>query len=238
MLKFFTINTDAELVCFLIALICLIKDKAIVWRCMIWFLALTISVEMVGIYLKKPYLDYVKKLENAQKLHIHLNIDPVHSNIWIYNILLVFQAVFISLMFQDLLKKHTNSKPMIVTGLVVLCVLYVYEVAVHGVFEKHNITTITMSVMFIIYSLYCYFCLLKEEAYHNLSIFAPFWLVTGILFFYFGRIASLLFFQILETYDPKVVITYPIYSILIIILYSCWSYSFLCRRWLMKRSEI
>jgi len=235
MLKFLTINTGAEMVCFTIALICLIKDRLVAWRRMILFLALTISAEMLGIDLKKPYLDYLKKLGEVQKLHLHFNIISVHSNIWVYNILLVFQASFISLMFLRLLKTYKSSKPLIIWGLAILGLLYTFEVTSHGVFEKHNVTTITMSIMFIIYSFYYFYCLQKDDACHDLKSYAPFWWVTGVLFFYFGRIASIIFFQILATYDPKFVVTVPIYNVLNIILYSCWSYSFICRKWEAKK---
>lgn len=212
-----SVNTNIETAGFIIALICLVNDKNWFWRGMLLYLLITCVTELAGLHIKKLYL--------ADTAH-------VHPNIWIYNILLVFQAMFISLMFQHLLSRYINSKLIIFGGLALLGTLYIYELLDHGVFVKHNLTTTTMSVLFIIYSLYYFYHLLKDDLYLSLWYDASFWWVAGILFFYFGSIASVLFFKILEEASIHVRTTYPIYRILIIMLYSCWSYSFICRKWL------
>src|ERR1700748_408522 len=198
-----SLNTDIEIACFIIAFICLIKDKNLAWRSMILYLFITCITELLGIHIKKLYL--------ADTIH-------VHPNIWIYNILLIFQAGFVSLMFYHLLKKYINSKPIVIGGLTLLIILYTYEVFEHGVFVKHNLTTTIMSILFVIYSLYYFYHLLNDVVYVNLMYSAAFWWVTGVLFFYFGSIASVLFFEILIKINPHIRTTYPIYRILIIIL--------------------
>lgn len=212
-----SVNTNIETVGFIIALVCLINDKNWFWRGMVLYLFITCLTEFIGLHIKKLYL--------ADTAH-------VHPNIWIYNILLIFQASFIGLMFQHLLSKYINSKPIVLGGLTLLALLYIYEVFDHGVFVKHNLTTTTMSVLFIIYSLYYFYLVLKDDRYLSFWHDASFWWVAGMLFFYFGSIVSVLFFQILETMSLQVKTTYPIYRILIIMLYSCWSYAFICRKWL------
>jgi len=187
---------------------------------------------MVGINIKHRYineLDYIKS-------HPWFKAT-VHPNVWIYNILLVFQIVFISLIFNDLFKKHVNSKPIIVGGLIILGVFYLVDFISHGPFIKHNITTIAASVIFILYSLYYFYLLIKSDFYVDLWIYSGFWWAAGTLVFYFGNIASLVFFEILEKLNPHFEVTVPIYKILNIILYSCWSYSFICRKWLTTRSK-
>ncbi len=223
MLKYFTVNTTAELLCFLVACICLIKDKNRVWRSMIIFLLLTCISEMTGIYIKKLYL-----------------ADPVNTlpNVWVYNILLIFQAGFISAMFASILKKYVNAVPLILTGLAFLLLLYLYEIISHGIFKKNTITTVVMSVMFIIYSFYYFYCLLKDEKYVDLKYSPDFWWVAGVLFFYFGAITLNLFYETLRDIiiTPKPDLRY-IFYVLNVLFYGCMSYSFICKKWSAKTSE-
>jgi hypothetical protein len=223
MIKFFTLNTTIEAICLVIAILCLRKDSNLIWRGMILFLFITCITEMIAIPIK-----------------IHYKTDPVHihPNIWLYNVLLIFQAGFISLMFQRLLSKYSNCDRIIGGGVILLIILYIYEISAHGIFVYNNITNTIMSVQFVIYCYYYYYCLLKDDAYVNLAFSADFWWVAGALFFYFGRTACNIFFDILSLLKPDIVITYPIYKILNVILYTYWSYSFICRKWLISTSKI
>ncbi|HTD99131.1 MAG TPA: hypothetical protein VK668_07570 [Mucilaginibacter sp.] len=224
MLNYFTLNTIVEIICFVVALICLVKDKSLAWRSMVLFLFITCVAELMGIHVKRLYL--------ADRAH-------VHPNLWLYNILLIFQAGFISLVFYHLLNKYSNSKPLILSGLALLAVIYIYEIVAHGIFKFNNLTNTVMSVMFVFYSLYYYYHLLKHDAYVNLKYEPAFWWIAGTLFFYFGITACNLFFDKLSTIviTPKHYLTYYIYNTLNIILYGCWSYSFICRKWLTRISE-
>nr|MBB6139584.1 magnesium-transporting ATPase (P-type) [Mucilaginibacter sp. X5P1] len=219
MLQYFTLYTVTETTCFIIALIFLIKDPDLTWRILILFLLITSLVEigtvpMIKIYNKNPI--------------------PQNSDAWVYNILLIFQMGFCTLMFEHLLHKYINSRPAILTGLAVFFIVYMYEMFSlnpHGIYDYNSITETLMSVLFILYSLFFYYLLLKDESYIILKHSAAFWWVTGTLFFYFGSIACTLFYEILksEPKSNKVYLSY-ISDILIVILYSCWSYSFICKK--------
>ena len=217
MLKYLTINTSAEWICFIVACICLIRDKSPVWRGMILFLLITGLSETLGICIKGQYL-----------------ADPenVRPNVWVYNILLIFQAGFISAMFASLLKVHIKSGPVILIGLALLSILYINEQVEHGIFKKHAITTIVMSVLFIVYSYYYFYLLLRDERNINLTYYPGFWWVAGILFFYFGSIITNLYYEKIRDFvaSPKPYLRY-IYNVLNVLLYACWSYSFILRRW-------
>jgi len=223
MLRYFTLNTTVETLSFVIAFVCLARDASPVWRRMILFLFITCVTEMLGIHIKRLYL--------ADRVH-------VHPNVWLYNILLIFQAGFISSMFLLILNKYTNGKLIIISGLALLGVLYVFELLSHGIFAYNNITNTLMSVLFVLYSYYYYYCLLKNDKYVNLTFSPDFWWIAGALLFYFGRTACNVFFDILSLLKPDIVITYPIYKVLNIILYSYWSYSFMCRKWLISTSKV
>jgi hypothetical protein len=216
MLNYFTISTVAELLCFLTGILCLIKDKSYVWRCMVIYLFLTCAAELTGIYISGP-----KRSVN---------------NNWVYNIFLVFEAGFTNLMFAYLLGKYINSKPIIIIGLAIVATLYVFEL--HDNYVHHiliyNINTYkVLSILFVIYSLYYYYLLLKDKNYVRLRYSPEFWWVAGTLLFYFTNTACNIFYKPLSTVLVwnGIHLTRYIISALNILLYGCWSYSFICRKW-------
>ena len=95
MLSYFTTNTIAESICFLIALLSLYNIKSPVWKAMVLFLFIICLTEFLGIYFKKIYLQNPK-----------VNLP----NIWLYNILLIFQTGFISYMLYTLLSRYGDFK--------------------------------------------------------------------------------------------------------------------------------
>jgi len=236
MLKYLTINTDAEIICLIIALICVRNDKSIAWRSMTLFMFITCVAELLGVYFRSLYL---KDMAHA------------HPNGWVYNILIIFQAMYINLMFCHILNSYTNSKPLIICGVALLFVLYTYDLINHysseyrghsdyGIYKYNNLTNTVMSVLFVIYSFYYYYYLIKDKFYENLQTSASFWWVTGILFFYFGSTACNLFYNKLHgiVISPKHYLTYYIYNALNVILYGCWSYSLICRKWISTISKV
>jgi hypothetical protein len=205
-----------EIACFIIAFICLIKDNNWAWRSMIVFLLLTCIAEIGGKMLKQA--------------HQH--------NSWLYNVFLIFEASFTSILFGNIFSKYINSKPLILSGLALLAILYIYDLFKHGFFVFNDLTATVMSVIFVLYSFYYYFLLIKDDQYINLKCSAPFWWVAGALFFYFGSTAVNVFFSFL--YNVKLSghnITYYIFTTLSILLYGCWSYSFICKKWLTTTSK-
>ncbi|MES2376236.1 MAG: hypothetical protein V4553_06650 [Bacteroidota bacterium] len=199
-----------EAACFIVAVICLIRDANWVWRSMALFLLITCLTEITGKLLRSGH----------------------HSNQWLYNVYLLFEAGFTSLMFNKVLSKYINSKILIIGGAGVFLASYVYDLIGHGFLVFNDITATVMSVVFVIYSFLYFYLLIRDDQYVDLIKSPAFWWVTGALFFYFGSTAVNLFFAFLR--DVQVAghnITYFIFSALSAILYACWSYSFICRRW-------
>jgi len=217
MLKYFTVNTTSEFICFIIALLCLIKDKNLIWRSMIIYLFITCLTEFSGKYIW---------------LH-HEN------NNWVYNIFLLCESGFTSLMFINLFSKYTDSRPMVLNGLALFLVCYASETAHQGFFNYNSLTFGFQSVQFVLYGLYFYYLLLKDDAVIRFKYSPDFWWVCGVLFFYFGNTACNLFYHQLDSiriYGNEQLINF-IFKVLNVILYGCWGYSFLCRRWSTKKSK-
>jgi len=208
MIDFLSPNIIIEVTCFVIAIAFLHNDVSTTWKSMILFMLVICITEIAGIITKRT----------------------INGNNWVYNIYLMPEAGFVSITFGHLISKYTKSKIIVLPGLALLFVLYLYEIYKHGIYNFNTLTTTIMSLLFICYGLYYYYLLIKDEQYINLKTYAPFWWVSGTLFFYFGSIVSNLNFSVLSSdYLQLFSFRHAIYILLNIVLYSFWSYSFLCR---------
>ncbi|MDJ1482198.1 hypothetical protein QNI16_16965 [Cytophagaceae bacterium YF14B1] len=207
---YFTISTVAEIICFLTGVICLYKDSETSWKLLCFYLLLVCSIEMTGMHMWKV-------------LH--------KQNSLLYNFLLVFENLMVSYFFFYLFKAYKNRLNWLIIWLVTFSISFTSEMIYNHMNSFAFKTVIAMSVVFVIASLYFYYLILKDEQFRRLSHYAPFWWVNGVLFFYFGSTACNVLFDYVLTDTTNITgtIRYYIINILNIILYSCWSYAFLCR---------
>jgi len=220
MAKYFTIYTSAELICLITALVCLFRSKEYYWRLLIPFMLVITMVEFASIPIKALY---------------KANPIPIHSTVWLYNLLLPVQITGFAIVFYGFLNKYTKNKILVITGAVLLYLIYIAELLTNqaGLFNFNSNTYSAMSVVLVVYSLYFYYTLLKSEEYAELKYLPEFWWVTGTLFFFFGTTAiNLSYTYILTTYPGNKLYLAFITNVLIIILYGCWSYAFICKRWI------
>lgn len=217
MLNYLTLFTIFELACLLVAGLALIRDPRLYWKGICIYLLAECTAEFTGIYLKRHR----------------------YSNGWPYDILLIFQIVFISFMFYGFFRTRKEGKLLLATGTIVLTVLYCIDFFQYGLTRFYTLTFNTMSVLFVVYSLFYFYLLIKKDEYIRLQTSAAFWWVVGVLFFYLGDTAVNVFRGKLAVIKitPNHALPYYILVCLNIILYSSWSYSFICRKWLTKRSE-
>lgn len=217
MLKFITFNTGSEILCFLVAVICLSGNINFKWKLLIPYLFITCLTELTGVYLKKHH----------------------QPNQWPYNILLIFQIFIPAIIFFNLFNTYNRGKNIIICGIILSASLYVYDIIDHGFFIFNELTYNVMCVLYVIYCFYFFYLLLNSEHYIVITKSANFWWVSGSLFFYFGSTATNLFRDRLTPIDiADHNVTFYIYILLNIILYTCWSYSFICKKWLTKTSEL
>lgn len=209
MTAFITVNTVSEFFCLAISIIFLYGEKDKVWKCFILFLFLTCLIEIAGIYMRKLAL----------------------PNFMIYNVFLAIECAVLNYFFYHLLKIYHNLKMLLAAWLGIFMVFYFIELYVTNFSAYVSASSTFMSVELILVSIYYYYRLLKEEKFRQLSKDASFWWVNGTICFYFAGIAFNIFFKYLI--PDKTFVThsarYIVFSILNVILYSCWSYSFICR---------
>lgn len=215
MFNYLDFDTSIEIICFLISVICLSKDRSWVWKYFSLYLFITCTAELTAIFLRSHH----------------------HPNGWPYNILMFFEMFFTSLIFSRLFNKYIKSKSLILIGFALFLITYIFETISNShkkmkpaILYFNNSTNTLMSVIFVFYALYYFYLLLKDSNYVDLRFSSDFWWVIGVLFFYFGSTAVNIYRGIEES-ASKQNLCYYILNILIIMLYSCWSYSFICRKW-------
>lgn len=209
--RYITLNTGAELFCFVVSLICLFKDKEPAWRLLVVFLFLTCLAEFGGVFLR---------------LQLHKPNAPV------YNIFLVAECVFQSYFFYYLYKTWVKRKTLLLVWLAIFFVCYFVELYSSNFQYYASNTATVLSVALTLGSVYYYYLMLRDDRYRRLAVDAPFWWVNATFCFYFAGIASNLFFQYLVKVPAQGMLhsaRYIVISVLNIILYLTWSYSFLCR---------
>ncbi|HEY8895695.1 MAG TPA: hypothetical protein VIM79_12795 [Niastella sp.] len=209
MKDYLTLNTISELFCLAIGIFCLYRDKDKVWKSFILFLLFTCLTELAGVYVRKEY----------------------HTNFWIYNIYLVVECVVTNYFLYHLINPNQHLRKLLMGWFVIFLCFYFNELYVKHFNAYVSAATTFLSVELILASIYYYYRLLKEESYRKLSKDASFWWVNGTICFYFAGIATNIFFSYLlfdKTYITKSV-SYFLFSLQNVILYSCWSYSFICR---------
>ena len=152
------------------------------------------------------------------------------DNNWIYNIYLIAEAGFTGTMYVHLIQHYVQKPRLHITVLVLLTGLYIYELNIHGIFVFNSTTTTVLSIVLVFYGLYFYYLLIKDPRHFNLNRHPEFWWVAGSLLFYYTTTVSALYFAVFNT-EIKKIYTYRHYAYLCfnIILYGCWSYSFICR---------
>ncbi|THU38342.1 hypothetical protein FAM09_16840 [Niastella caeni] len=209
MTAYITLNTASELSCLVISILCLYRDKDPVWRSFILFMLLTCLVELSGIYLRNRHL----------------------PNFMLYNVFLVIECAVLNYFFYHLFKANHNLKKLLTGWLILFIIFYFIELYVKHFNAYVSVSSTIVSVELILASVYYYYLLLKEEKFRQLWKDAPFWWVNGTICFYFAGIACNIFFKyLLQDKTPQASsANYIVFSVLNVILYSCWSYSFICR---------
>lgn len=217
-MKLITLNTAAEFICFLAALIFLYKDKSAAWRLFLLYLFLVVLTECTAIALRGKI-----------------------SNQHLYNAFLLVECSFVSFFLYNMFKPFGYSKKWLFIWWGIFIAVYICElIYFRNTRYPHfvDITVIVMSVAFVLGFLYFYYLKLTDERYEPLLSSPEFWWVSGALFFYFGSTACNMFFDYLvqnEVSSYTGSIRYIIYNVLNVILYSFWSISSICR-YLQRKS--
>jgi len=197
------------------AVICLSGSRSKYWRLFIPYLFIICVVELYAAYLR----------------------DMGHNNQWPYNILFVFQVSFNSFLFMKLFSQYFKARSIIIIGAVILTLVYIWGLITLGVMFYSRNTYTTMCVLFMLYSFYYFYLFMKDPNYVVIGKSPEFWLVVGTLLFYFAStVVNIFRGKLSDIHLGDYSLTRYINNVLSMILYGCWSYSFICKRWLTTKS--
>lgn len=210
MLSLINIFSVIELICLSASLFFLRNERGRFWKITICYLTLVCAVEILGRILSKMY-----GVPNA----------------WLYTLFIFFEVTYIIYGMYYFLKDYAKVKLPILISYSIFLIIYIFEIYSKGIMGKNTLPIILLSIIAVLYSLWYYYLLLKSETFIVLNKHAPFWWIAGVLLFYFGGIVITLFDPIFKAkiYDGRT-LRYYIFILLNLILYSLWTYAFICRK--------
>jgi hypothetical protein len=207
---FFNTAVCAELAAFITALVVFAGRRYGYWSLFIAYLFITIAVEAAGFYtktvLRAPNYPY-------------------------YNFLMIVQVLFFSYLF---FRFHPPKSVRILLLLMLgfFMIFFIGE-GIGKSFAAYNKTSRQLlSGYTVLFCCIFYFSLIREETVRSPLGYAPFWIVTGLFFYYFGTIALFAFYD--RVSQIKLAGTISFYNLvtgcLSCILYGSWIIGFICRK--------
>lgn len=151
-------------------------------------------------------------------------------NTWLYSLFLFFEATYITYGLYHFMRPYGKIKQPLLVAYIIFVILYLIEIHQKGIAGQNTKPILYLSIMATFFSLYYYYLLLKSDQFIVLSKHPPFWWIAGVLFFYFGGTVITLFQPIFKAkiYDNHT-LRYYIFILLNLVLYSFWTYVFICR---------
>lgn len=175
----------------------------------------------------KLYLGFVCITETSGFLW---KMSTNKSNIWIFNIYILFEALYISFGLYHFIKPFKkNVKPLYIATYLIFIAVYLYGLFTRGFFKFQTTAIMVASVLIVFLCLYYYHNLMKSDKIISIRNNLGFWWVAAVLFFYFGSTVYNLFMNVIFSNKP---FAYEILVYIMLtlnaILYGIWSYSFIC----------
>lgn len=211
----FSFQIYFELLSFLLSLAAFNKLRKTPFVFFIPFLFLTILAEVAGSY-----------VGNTLKLNNH----------WVYNIFTPIEFVFYSFLFSQYLATFWLKKIVQVFIPFYIIAVLINQIFVQGFFTFHSYTFVIGSMFMVIFVSFGFFDLLKYLNEIPLYKKPFFWFCVGIFFFYLGGTILNVYFDYLRKINENDFKFFykTINNSLNVILYLCFSASFLCTKSTIK----
>lgn len=199
-----------ELLTLLVALFFLPRTKSKFNLLFIAYLIVVIIIEVAGVYI-------------AEKLQ--------QKNHFLFNLLMFVQAGFFTLLLYRVFRSDVNKK-MAVALWILFLIVYFFQIIGLGFTTYFKISRVFLSVLVVFQCLNFYFSLLRNDEIVSPLTYGPFWIVTGLFFFYFGSVSVFAFADAISSIRLAGQTNFYklIMSALSTILYGSWSVGFICLR--------
>ncbi len=212
MTNYLTWNTLAEGLCLLVALFTLNRAKERIWRVFPLYLLIVVCTELTSIYLRRHGMGQTN---------------------WLYNIYGIVEISAINLMLHEILKHRISTWGPFYLGICIVACVYLAELIFGEFSKRYNIPHGVFSLFVVLCALTYLKRLMEDPHYITLSRDPNFWWIMGAIFFYFAFTSLNVLHVKLDT-ETKVVY-HPLFKLTFravnVILYSIWSYAFICKRW-------
>jgi hypothetical protein len=213
----FNPTTIEEAVTLVAAVITLGSKKAGYWISFIFYLALTICVEATGYY-------------------FHYALE--RPNYLVYNAFMLVQAGFFSFLFFSFFPE-SRMRRIIITALSLFIIFYLYESISNHFLRYNQMSRQLLSGYVVIFACIYYFRLIRQSENLEPLRHAPFWIVTGLFFFYFGTIVMFSFYSQVAKIKLSGNLSFfnLVMGTLNFIQYGAWITGFICRKKQIQSSK-
>lgn len=124
------------------------------------------------------------------------------NNLYIFHLFTVVEFILISLFYIFYFKQY--FKPIIfITLLPLFIIITITEYYIKGANCMNNISTSVESILFVSYSLFLYFFVMKKSLIENLLSSSIFWLNSAVLIYFSGNLLLFLFSSYLAETENK-----------------------------------
>ena len=203
-------SNAAEVIALVIALLTLTGKRAGYWSLFILYLAITIAVEITGFYYRTVL---------------------VKPNYPFYNFFMIAQVLFFAFLFYKYHESRT-IRLLVVVVLAIFLVFFISEGAINHFKAYNKYSRQFLSLFVVLFSCTFYFSLLRSDSVRNPVSYPPFWIVTGLFFFYFGSVAMFALYE--KVSKIKLSGSLSFYTLVMgclsCILYGSWIIGFIWRR--------
>lgn len=207
--KFFNIPVCAEIIALLAACSLVAGKRHTYWRLFPLYLGAVLTAEWLGFSLKQQQ----------------------QSSYLVYNILWIIQAIFFSYIFYRFHQsKFGKQQVLLIVG--IFFTFYLSEAANESFVGLFIFSRQFLSIMIIFFSVVFYFSILKNDLTSAPLKFPPFWIVTGLFFFYLG--SAIMFTIPVSLRRGILVANMSLYDVVMgffnCVLYGSWIIAFLWKR--------
>ncbi|RYY56645.1 MAG: hypothetical protein EOO09_05815 [Chitinophagaceae bacterium] len=212
----FTLVIWIELASFLFCIASL-RGQRDWWRIFTWYMLFTVLLELAGFLL-------------------YFHLFKGSSNEWLYNLRFPVEMAFFAWFFLKTMAAYRIRPQWFITGWALVVAAWMYESYTDRFMGYSDSANLLASVLIIISCCVFYYQLLRAKEYVDLPSWPPFWIVSGLFIFYFGSTGLNVFSDRLSAIyrTTGIPIRFIIMVVLNFILYTCWSYAFIC----IKRNRI
>lgn len=206
---FFNVAVCAEIIALLAALLLITNKRFGYWRLFPLYLAFVLLIEFGGYYYK-----------------IHR-----WPNYFFYNLLWLVQATFFAFLFY---RFHTSKRikylVFIVFGIFML--FFISEGIYRSFSDYFKYSRQFLSLFVVLFGCTFYYSIISNDSINTPLKFAPFWVVTGLFFYYLGSAAMFALYD--KVSKIKLANDASFYSLVMgslsAILYGTWIIAFVCRK--------